>query len=649
MKQHSLEFNMTKFLVLFFFNNMFFIFYKFLFFFPDFLNVQRKSFRNFIKNDFIFEFSKIKKIVNSKKLNLKFLYENFKFLSPIFNIEESILLSKTYCSNFYIPVISQINRLKYIFNYFSNSTELKWILVGTLPLLTRRGHFIINGTIRIVINQILRSPGLYVYKERRKNENTKRLYYADLISQRGAWLRVEIDKDKKLWLSTKSESRIPFFEFLKNIGFKQKFIIEYFSIDLIDIKTKKKKSLKNNKFLYQTFFNPLTYSLGFIGRKRLNNKFDLLISPKVLKLTPLDFLAIGDYLIQLTNNLGSFDDIDHLKNRRIRTIGDLILNQFQQGLIRFRNLVFGKQIKKNKKINLNNLLDFQPINSAFRELFVGSQLSQFLDQTNPLAELTHKRRFSALGSGGVNRETAGFEIRGIHPTHYGRICPIETPEGHNAGLVNSITMTTQINDDGFLETPYRLIYKSQIQDHKNPLFLTAEYEESRLIVLSDIPVCKFKFLKNKNLPILFNQDFQKFKVKEINFISVSSLQYISLATALIPFIEHDDANRALMGSNMQRQAIPLISLEQPLITTYAAKCLLQNSKVIPICKRSGFIIYSSNKKISCYSFLNFYKFQCRNSFLIKIFLNKSINFRKKNYSNIKTTLKKKKTILKIEI
>nr|AYC63764.1 RNA polymerase b-subunit [Dichotomosiphon tuberosus] len=466
------------------------------------------------------------------------------------------------------------------------------------------------------------------------------LYYADIISQRGTWVRIEIDKDKKLWLSTKTESRISFFEFLKDIGFNKKFILEYFfelnsQINNIDF------SLKNDKFLFKTFFNPITYNLGFIGRKKLNKKLGLSIYNETL--TPLDFLAIGDYLLQLTDNLGYLDDIDNLKNRRIRTIADLIANQFQQGLQRFRNLIFEKKIKK-RKIHINSLLDFKPINSSFRELFVGNQLSQFLDQTNPLAELTHKRRFSALGSGGVNRDTAGMEIRGIHPTHYGRICPIETPEGHNAGLVNSITMTTEINKDGFFESPYRSVYKGQIQYHKNLLFITAEHEESKSIVFGDIPFCEFKFLKNQNLPVLFNQELQKIKKNEIDLISVSHLQFISLGTALIPFIEHDDANRALMGSNMQRQAIPLISLEEPLVTTYAANRLIHDSQLVPICKKSGFIIYSSNKKISCYSL----ELKKINFFLKNLKFYKNIYFYKKNYNKF-NYLKNYFTINKINL
>ena len=862
-----------------------------------------------------------------KIITIDFFYRNYKFIQPTLSIEESILFSKTYCCHFYFPV-------RFFDHLTNNLVAIRWIFLGTLPLLTRRGHFIINGTPRVVLNQIIRSPGIYFHKETREIKKNSRLFYAEVISKSGPWIRIEIDYKKKIWIVFQ-QNRISLSYFFQN--FDQKFLDhqlflyekkkklnlsailsnEFFSVlphfnskaqELQDLKKnilsslrepngiqknvfsnrnakanskfknlyevlrkylkfnwnraplafiasralypvpevpsvgypavnfpgwqgfcspgrkaaslrrppkgplaranlwtyrKNQKKFKNNKQLNffpgksgsqftqskQTFSNILFASstkdtdlglnLGRIGRMRLNKRLGL--SLQTLTLTPMDFFAISDILYQLAkprcwtttersslrdegrHSKAMLDDIDDLKNRRLKTIGELLQNQLARGLLRlqkifensfqkdwiklnqtnssslsfFNSLNFEKKksiasqysdtpirvvnseqplnsnFTKHKEINPSyssdkldirlkkfssslyptawrvnpeknpkaasrsdvdrrasfkirsfaykiqtlkpriyqkqfqylltklhfkrnfiwvshrrywhgiqkqthgygsasndapsvmqwhqtasvfSLLNHLPINSTFKEFFHSHQLSQYLDQSNPLAEITHKRRFSCLGSGGINRETAGMEIRGIHLSHYGRICPIETPEGKNAGLVNSLTTTVNINNNGFLETPYIEIYKQHSQNQKKLVFFSVESQEKKNVFLNP----KSPKLGNITVGIIQPQtkNFYKCTLNFIQLIAFSPQQFLSIATTCIPFIEHDDANRALMGSNMQRQALPLIHLEQPIVTTLNAFRVLSDLKDIPTTSNSGVILYASQQKIS---------------------------------------------------
>ena len=675
---------------------MLLLFYKFLFFFSDFLEIQRKSFYFFLNFQLGEEIASFQPLVQklTKNLNFEdddqktnttmtvsFLYENYKFLRPTLNIEESIILSKTYCCHFYVPV-----------QYF---TEIQWVFLGTLPLLTRRGHFIINGTPRVILHQIVRSPGIYFHKELQKKSS--RLFYAEIISQRGPWVRLEIDKKKKIWISFQVSTKIPLHRFFQNFSQKfldltgQKFSLSgmlytnaagnyYRSKRMSYIKRLQKKFQQYNSFYDERIGKNSrremrrihgNCDLGQEGRLRLNKRLGL--SLKTLTLTPMDFLAISNILSHLdTSNIFSTDDIDDLKNRRLKTIGELLQNQLARGLDRlqktFDRISFEKlsfpvlknlehsrptlQYKKEeqnytpkKKVTtfmsrIHNMyplmsqkqqqflltkLQFKryflwnvklkqqsqsmtfnkkfllghfsyPINSTLKEFFHSHQLSQYLDQSNPLAEITHKRRLSCLGSGGVNRDTAGMEIRGIHQSHYGRICPIETPEGKNAGLVNSLTTTVYLNNKGFLETPYLEIYKQHSQNQKRMLIFSAEDQETKNVFLSQ----KLPKLRNISVGISQIQNFQKCLLNSIHLVAFNPQQFLSIATTCIPFIEHDDANRALMGSNMQRQALPLISLEPPFVTTFNSFRIFSDLKDIPTNSDTGLVLYASQQKISIY-------------------------------------------------
>ena len=493
--------------------------------------------------------------------------------------------------------------------------------------MTKRGHFIINGSPRVIINQMIRSPGIYYQQTIDKNK--KRTYYADLISHRGTWLRLETDKKRRVWARMKKTPKISILIFLQSMGLKSEIIFQSIHYSeflknsflkqnhpisteqaLIELysKTHPKKDKTEispemgQKLLFRKFMNPRVYDLGKLGRIQLNKKLGLSLPLNITTLTPHDILFATDYLIKLEYGLGATDDIDHLKNRRVRASGELIQNQLGTGLIRLEKVIREKIKKPKKKLTIRSLITTKSVNGALREFFGSSQLSQFMDQTNPLAEITHKRRLSSLGPGGVSRETAGMAVRGIHPSHYGRICPIETPEGPNAGLVNSITAYARMNLEGFIETPFYNVYQGQIQKKVGPVFFSAEHEENLNIAPGDLKGNLLNFLPKNLLPIRNSEEFKRVSRSQIDYIAISPIQMISIATSMIPFLEHDDANRALMGSNMQRQAVPLLAPERPFVGTGLEARVVSDCGHILQTKNSGFISYVSGQKILVHTF-----------------------------------------------
>jgi DNA-directed RNA polymerase subunit beta len=411
-------------------------------------------------------------------------------------------------------------------------------------------------------------------------------------------------------------------------------------------------SEQGRKWLFNKFMNPRTYDLGKQGRSAFNRKLGLKIDEKQLTLTAQDLLYATDYLIKVEKGLRNLDDIDHLKNRRVRTSGELIQIQIGIALVRLEKAIrdkinkttiqlnvyaprsssttieashfkktpnySGQSFKKKnivsksnstsyrqiKTLTVSNLINNKPFNSALREFFGTSPLSQFMDQINPLAEITHKRRLSSMGPGGVTRDTATLAIRGIHPTHYGRICPIETPEGKNTGLVNSMTAYARINPLGMLESPFYKVYKGIVLKTSGIFFLSAEQEEKTKLAASDLFVTSIGFLPNANIPVRIGENFTKINRNNVEYIGVSPIQMISIATSLIPFLEHDDANRALMGSNMQRQAVPLIRPERPIVGTGLEPRAVSDSGHVIQSKFSGVITYVSAEKIIVTTFKN---------------------------------------------
>lgn len=615
---------------------------------PDFLEIQRTSFFDFLEKGIINEIKRRNPISNSSRILQIFFYpEAYQLEAPEFSPKEAILNGKSYSSRLFLPI--------QILNRNTGEMRFQWILLGNLPLMTKRGHFILNGCPRVIVNQLIRSPGIY-YQQRFDGQK-RDIFYADFICERGAWLRIEMDAQQKIWARMKRTPKIPILILLQGMGLNLELIFSSISqpkilaISLLPydeklkvlnlkkplktlkttnplflvkrhpvsrqsalrlisalIQSKNKKEIVFNtelgkKFLLKRFSNPRSYDLGLLGRLRLNKEFGLSLPLDYRQLTAEDILHSIEHLISVSQGVRSLDDIDHLKNRRIRSAGDLLQVQLGMGLLRLEKMIRDRSNFMGESANIGipkdtrSLITTKALNGAFREFFGSSPLSQFLDQTNPLAELTHKRRLTSLGPGGVSRETAGMAVRGIHPSHYGRICPIETPEGQNAGLVNSLTVYAKVDKNGFIQSPFFNLLNGQVQKENKITFLSSQEEFSKTVAPGDIFVNSLGFVENQNLPSRKNQEFIREKRTGIDLIATSPLQMISVATSLIPFLEHDDANRALMGSNMQRQAVPTLKAERPRVGTgLESKVVVDIGHVIQT-RWSGYVSYVSSEKI----------------------------------------------------
>jgi DNA-directed RNA polymerase subunit beta len=494
------------------------------------------------------------------------------------------------------------------------------IFFGEIPLMTEEGTFVISGCERVIISQIIRSPGIYFRKEFGTTRKTN--YTATIISNKGLWTRFILDskkttdKKKKLKKDEEKAERdriyIKLNDFKKSTKQKPKkadesdedklFIydlISYFGLNFQELWDSLKyplhlnnhqftRELATGKVVYEDeiplaikklFFNQKSgcLSIGEIGRYKVNKKLGLNLPKEITYLTSHDFIGIIDGLIELKYYDRASDDIDHIKNKQIRCIGELLQNQIRVGFYRLqKSLIEGSTVSKSQKLNFDLetssdpegwIIDPRPVTISIKEFFKTSQLSQFMDQVNPLAEMTHKRRISVFGPNGLKRDHISTVIRDIHPSQYGRLCPIETPEGQNAGLITSISMFGRISGLGWIETPYFLLKDKTVFSKNKPIFLNPDQESETKIAFADIPIDKNRKIKVDYLSVKENYSFSVKKQSEVNFVTMSPLQIISLATALIPFVEHNDANRALMGSNMQRQAVPLVYSQKPIIGT----------------------------------------------------------------------------------
>lgn len=546
---------------------------------PDLIEVQKKSFEWFLKEGLkeeLLSFSPIKDYTG--RLELHFL-PNYTFDNPKYTIEEARIHDATYAKQLRV-MIRLVNR---------DSGEIKEqeVYIGDIPTMTDKGTFIVNGAERVIVSQIVRSPGVYFKKE--ISPTGKRLYNATLIPNRGAWLKIEtdsndlvyvkIDKNRKILATTllkamgitvsEMETLFTHSEFLKKT--LEKDTAETTDDALVEVYKKLRPGdpaspQGGRSILEARFFDEKKYDIGRVGRYKLNKKLNLNVAASQRTLSVQDIVASIEYLINLTYDEGKIDDIDHLGNRRIRSVGELLQNQFRVGLSRIERIVKERMtLQDSETLTPLNLLNTKPLVASLKEFFGSSQLSQFMDQTNPLAELTHKRRISALGPGGLMRERAGFAVRDIHPSHYGRICPVETPEGPNAGLIGSLATHAKVNDYGFIESPFFVVTNGIVTDEVN--YLSADEEENYRIAPSDIQLNKDKSIKHEFVPVRYRSEFTMGESTKVDYLGVSPIQIISVATSLIPFIEHDDANRALMGSNMQRQAVPLLITQRPVVGT----------------------------------------------------------------------------------
>jgi DNA-directed RNA polymerase subunit beta len=570
---------------------------------PDFVEIQRASFCWFLSkglSEELEKFSSIKDFANIIELN--FYGQEYKIRKPKYDTNESKQRDGTYAVRIYVPMsITVFDNQK--LNQKNTKTN---VFIGELPLITDRGTFIINGCERVVINQIIRSPGIY-YKEDFSKKGTP-LYSATLIPNRGSWLKFEIDKKKNLTVSIDKTEKINIVKFFKILDISipeilgsltyPEFFEQLIEKEIEELKDENYDTQEIQEFFDTRIFNPKYYDIGNVGRYRLNARFNLNIPKHVNDITNQDIIAIIDGLINLEYKEGELDDIDHLQNRRVRSVGELLQTQFRSGLTRLERILSERMsICDPNVLKVTTLVNPKPIISMMREFFGSSQLSQFLDQTNPLAELTHRRRISGLGPGGFSRDHVSFAVRDIHPSHYGRICPIETPEGQNAGLISSLSVYARVNSFGFIETPFFQVKNGIVLQTQPAIYLTADEEDKLKIAAADTQINEEGLILQEQLTVRYNQEFQKIPSTEVQLIAVSTVQIISSAAALIPFLEHDDANRALMGSNMQRQAVPLLYPTKPIIGTGLESQLATDAGMVVISYTDGQVIDVSNDYI----------------------------------------------------
>lgn len=487
----------------------------------------------------------------------------------------------------------------------NNTGEIKsqTVFMGDFPMMTEKGTFIINGTERVVVSQLVRSPGVY-FDETIDKSTDKTLHSVKVIPSRGAWLEFDVDKRDTVGVRIDRKRRQPVTVLLKALGWTSEQIVERFGFSeimrstlekdntvgtdeaLLDIYRKLRPGEPPTKESAQTllenlFFKEKRYDLARVGRYKVNKKLGLHVGEPITSstLTEEDVVATIEYLVRLHEGqttmtvpggvevLVETDDIDHFGNRRLRTVGELIQNQIRVGMSRMERVVRERMTTQDvEAITPQTLINIRPVVAAIKEFFGTSQLSQFMDQNNPLSGLTDKRRLSALGPGGLSRERAGLEVRDVHPSHYGRMCPIETPEGPNIGLIGSLSVYARVNPFGFIETPYRKVVDGVVSDEI--VYLTADEEDRHVVAQANSPIdADGRFVEPRVLVRRKAGEVEYVPSSEVDYMDVSPRQMVSVATAMIPFLEHDDANRALMGANMQRQAVPLVRSEAPLVGT----------------------------------------------------------------------------------
>jgi len=579
---------------------------------PDLIEIQRSSYKWFLEHGIIEELNSFTPITDyAGKLELQFIGEKYRLKEPKYNIEEAKKREASYEVQIYVPTR--------LMNKETGDIKEQEVFIGQLPLMTDRGTFLINGAERVIVNQIVRSPGVYFKSE--LDKNGKRTYSASVIPNRGAWLKFETDKNGIVWVRIDKTRKISAQVLLKAMGLSDREIMDRFrhgdffqkTIDkegnpstdeaLMELYRKLRPgeppTVSGGQALLETrFFDPKRYDLGKVGRYKMNKKLRLTVPEDTRVLTVDDILTTVDYLINLEFDIGSTDDIDHLGNRRVRSVGELLQNQIRVGLSRLERIIKERMtVGDPNTLSPTALVNPKPLAAAIKEFFGSSQLSQFMDQTNPLAELTHKRRISALGPGGLSRDRAGFAVRDIHPSHYGRICPVETPEGPNAGLIGSLATYARVNEYGFIATPYYKVENGKVRWDIPPVYLTADEEDDTRVAPGDLSTDDEGHILGDSVPIRYRQEFSTTSPDQVDYVAVSPVQIVSVATSMIPFLEHDDANRALMGSNMQRQAVPLLRSERPLVGTGLEGQAARDSGMVIVSRDHGTISYVDSKTI----------------------------------------------------
>ena len=597
---------------------------------PNLIAIQTESFKQFMEEGLANAFSDISPIEsNTKDMCVEF--GKYEFGEPKYSVDEC----KERDVSYQAPLSAEIRFI----NRETGEIKEQEVFMGDFPLMTPRGTFIINGTERVVVSQLVRSPGVYFSSERDKTSD-KTIYNAKVIPSRGAWLEFETDKRDILSVRIDRKRKQPATLLLRSLGIAEtrEEIIDILGESEMVIRTldrdpatTKEESLielyrrfrpgepptidSARTLLDGLFFNPQRYDLAKVGRYKINKKLGFDPENNNSTLTQEDIIETMRYIVALHDGAEGVttDDIDHFGNRRIRTVGELIQNQFRIGLSRMERVVRERMsMQEPDDITPQSLINIRPIVAAIKEFFGSSQLSQFMDQSNPAAGITHKRRLSALGPGGLSRERAGFEVRDVHTSHYGRMCPIETPEGPNIGLIGSLATYARINPYGFIETPYRRIVDGKVTDDID--YLTADEEEKYTIAQANetfnLETREFghfddegNFVKatkvlcrTKDANGVFGEP-DEVNPMNVQYMDVSPRQMTSVATSLIPFLEHDDANRALMGSNMQRQAVPLLRPNAPLVGTGIEHRIAVDSGEILVAQNSGVVDYVDGQTI----------------------------------------------------
>jgi DNA-directed RNA polymerase subunit beta len=606
---------------------------------PNLIEIQQRSYQWFLDEGLREMFRDISPIQDfTGNLVLEFI--DYALGEPKYPVDE--------CKERDVTFAAPLRVRARLINKETGEVKEQEVFMGDFPLMTEKGTFIINGAERVIVSQLVRSPGVYFGKS--QDTTGKILYSSSIIPNRGAWLEFEFDANDVLFVRIDRTRKTPVTILLKALGLGNNYqISELFDKDsikntlerdntqneeeaLIEIYKRLRPgeppTVDSARTLFETlFFDPKRYDLASVGRYKLNKKLGLNYPAKNVKaytdqtgneipnqeavkiLTKEDVVEVVRYLLNLLEGVGEVDDIDHLGNRRLKSVGELLQNQFRIGLSRMERVVRERMtIQDVEVITPQALINIRPVVASIKEFFGSSQLSQFMDQTNPLAELTHKRRLSALGPGGLSRERAGFEVRDVHHSHYGRMCPIETPEGPNIGLIGSLTTFARINEYGFIETPYRKVEDGKVTDEI--LYLTADEEDKYIVAQANEPfdLDTKKFIHNR-VSIRHREDIREVPNNQVQLMDVSPKQLVSIATALIPFLEHDDANRALMGSNMQRQAVPLLRTEAPLVGTGMEYKAAVDSGVVITAKNKGVVqkVTGDEIRIQTDKGIDFYK------------------------------------------
>jgi DNA-directed RNA polymerase subunit beta len=590
------------------------------------IQTQLDSFEWFKREGLRELFNEINPITDYTGKNYELRFLDYEFGEPKYDEEDCRQRDMTFSA----PL--RINTRLHI-KTGENAGEIKEaeVFMGDFAMMTGAGTFVVNGTERVVVSQLVRSPGVYFTSS--EDRTTGRLLFAaKLIPNRGAWLEVETSSKDILTVKIDRKRKVPVTTLVRAIGYASNDDIRAFFADvdldpehqyinstlekdnttsveeaLVELYRKIRPgdppTVENARNLLNSlFFNARRFDLSKVGRFKLDK--NLGISEEEARerawdkdrrvLDNQDFVSIIRKVIQLNNGHGEADDIDHLGNRRVRAVGELLQNQFRMGLIRMERIIKERMtISDSGTITSASLINARPVVAAIKEFFGSSQLSQFMDQTNPLAELTHKRRLSALGPGGLSRERAGFDVRDVHQSHYGRICPIETPEGPNIGLIGSLATFARVNEFGFIETPFRRVYKD---DKGTPwvsdeiVFLSADEEDKYTVAQANAPVDEAGHFAVAHVACRTRHTFKDLPIGDVDFMDVSPKQIVSVATALIPFLEHDDANRALMGSNMQKQAVPLLVAESPIVGTGMEGHAARNSGEMVLANKAGTVV-----------------------------------------------------------